>query len=149
MNDRIEKTIELKAPVERVWRALTDHREFGQWFQVILDSPFVVGEVTRGTVTYPGYTHLHWQAEVESIEPQTQFSFTWYPYEDEAEANQQRELATLVEFLLAPTAAGTRLHITESGFSKQPDEIRAMDAFRRNTDGWNKQAQNIAGYVES
>ena len=39
MNDRIEKRIELKAPLSRVWRALTDYREFGQWFGAKLDAP--------------------------------------------------------------------------------------------------------------
>jgi uncharacterized protein YndB with AHSA1/START domain len=43
MSDRVEKTIELRAPVSRVWRALTDHVEFGAWFRVRLDGPFVPG----------------------------------------------------------------------------------------------------------
>ena len=54
-SNRIEKRIELKAPVSRVWRALTDYREFGQWFKVKLDGPFLVGQVSRGRITYPGY----------------------------------------------------------------------------------------------
>ena len=54
MVDRIEKTIELKAPVSRVWRALTDHQEFGKWFRVRLEGPFVPGQVSRGQITYPG-----------------------------------------------------------------------------------------------
>ena len=57
MIDRIEKTIEIKAPVSRVWRALTDHREFGAWFRVRLEGPFVPGQVSRGQITYPGYEH--------------------------------------------------------------------------------------------
>jgi uncharacterized protein YndB with AHSA1/START domain len=36
MSNTIEKRIELKAPVSRVWRAITDHREFGEWFKVDL-----------------------------------------------------------------------------------------------------------------
>ena len=46
--DRIEKRIELKAPPARVWRALTDHREFGEWFRVKPEGPFVVGKTTKG-----------------------------------------------------------------------------------------------------
>src|SRR4051794_5582890 len=57
MSDRIEKAIELNAPVERVWRALTDHGEFGEWFRVKLDGPFVPGEMSTGHITYPGYEH--------------------------------------------------------------------------------------------
>ena len=58
MDHKIEKRIELKAPVSRVWRALTDHREFGQWFRVKIDDPFVPGQVSRGHMTYPGYEHV-------------------------------------------------------------------------------------------
>jgi len=62
MDERIEKRIERKAPVSRVWRALTDHREFGEWFRVKLDGPFVTGQVSRGQITYPGYEHVKWEA---------------------------------------------------------------------------------------
>ena len=80
MSDRIEKTIELKAPVSRVWRALTDHREFGTWFRVRLDGPFVPGQVSHGQITYPGYEHVRWEAVVQKIEPERLFSFNWHPY---------------------------------------------------------------------
>ena len=51
MSDRIEKSADLRAPVERVWRALTDHEEFGTWFRVKLDGPFIVGEPSTGRTT--------------------------------------------------------------------------------------------------
>ena len=69
--------IELKAPVPRVWRALTDYREFAQWFKVNLDDPFVPGQVSRGHITYPGYEHITWEARIESMEPESLFSFYW------------------------------------------------------------------------
>src|SRR5581483_3774769 len=68
-DDRIEKRIELKAPVSRVWRALTDHREFGEWFGVKLDGTFTPGQASRGHITYPGYEHLKWEAIVQKMEP--------------------------------------------------------------------------------
>ncbi len=80
MTDRIEKTIEIKAPVSRVWRALTDHHEFGTWFRVRLDGPFVPGQVSRGQTTYPGYEHVRWEAVIQKMEPERLFSFTWHPY---------------------------------------------------------------------
>ena len=61
MNNRIEKRIELKAPLSRVWRAVTDYHEFGEWFGVKLDGPFVPGQVSRGQITYPGYEHVKWR----------------------------------------------------------------------------------------
>jgi uncharacterized protein YndB with AHSA1/START domain len=68
MNDQIEKRIERTAPISRVWRALTDYREFGEWFRVKLDAPFSVGRISRGQMTYPGYEHYKWEACVEKME---------------------------------------------------------------------------------
>ncbi len=149
MQDRIEKSIELKAPVARVWHALTDHQEFGEWFRVKLDGPFVVGEVSRGRVTYPGYQHMMWEATVQTMEPERLFSLTWCPYAGDPDIDYSNEPTTLVEFKLEPTTDGTRLIITESGFSALPDEPRRVDALRRNTGGWDAQAKNIASHVES
>jgi uncharacterized membrane protein len=80
MSNSIEKRIELKAPVSVVWRALTDYREFGEWFRVKLDGPFVQGQVSHGRITYPAYEHLTWEATVQKMEPERLFSFTWHPY---------------------------------------------------------------------
>ena len=148
MQDRIEKSIELKAPVGRVWRALTDHDEFGQWFRARLEGPFKVGEITRGRITYPGYEHFKWEATVQAMEPERLFSFTWCPYSDDPNLDYTTQPHTLVEFRLEPTPEGTRLHISESGFSTLPDDARRVDALRLNTQGWNEQARNIAAHVE-
>jgi uncharacterized protein YndB with AHSA1/START domain len=58
MEDRIECSIDLKAPVERVWNALADPRQFGSWFRVKIDTPFVPGQPASGYITYPGYEHI-------------------------------------------------------------------------------------------
>lgn len=149
MQDRIEKIVELKAPVARVWRALTDHREFGTWFRAELDGPFVVGEVSTGRITYPGCDHMKWWAKVQSMEEERLFSFTWCPYSVEGDVDFESEPKTLVEFRLEPIATGTRLVMSESGFSALPDDARRVDALRANTEGWNEQAKNIAAHVES
>ena len=78
--DRIEKSIELNAPLAKVWQALTDYREFGKWFKVDLESPFVPGQPTRGKLTYPGYEHLTMEVVVQTVEPQRLFSYSWHPY---------------------------------------------------------------------
>lgn len=146
MNDRIEKRIELKAPVSRVWRALTDYREFGEWFLVKLDGPFVAGQVSRGYITYPGYEHVKWEAVVRAIEPERLFSFTWHPYSVDPQMDYSSEPPTLVEFKLEKTATGTLLLLTESGFDKIPAE-RRLEAFRRNEGGWAEQMKNIENHV--
>lgn len=146
LTDRIEKTVDLAAPPSRVWRALTDHREFGEWFRVRLDGPFVVGETSRGHVTYPGYEHLRWEAAVQKMEPERLFSFTWHPYAIDPQQDYSGETPTLVEFTLESTAAGTRLRVVESGFDKLPSHRRDI-AFRMNEGGWAIQMENIAGYL--
>jgi uncharacterized protein YndB with AHSA1/START domain len=151
MSDRIEKQIELKAPVARVWRALTDHREFGEWFRVKLEAPFVVGQVARGRVLHPGYEHVKWEARIDAMEPERLFAFRWaIPKSlDKADYNPDYsgEPTTLVEFRLEKTATGTRLTLTESGFDKVPEDRRDK-AFRGNEGGWAQQMENIRSYVE-
>jgi uncharacterized protein YndB with AHSA1/START domain len=147
MTDRIEKTIEIKAPVSRVWRALTDHREFGAWFRVRLDGPFVPGQVSRGQITYPGYEHYRWEAVVQKMEPERLFSFTWHPYAIDQSQDYSDEEPTLVEFTLERTASGTLLRVVESGFDKIPSKRRA-EAFRMNDQGWGQQVKNVAQHVE-
>ena len=149
MQDRIEKSIELKAPIVRVWRALTDYEAFGKWFRVKLDGPFVVGEVCRGTTTFPGYEGLKWQATIVAMEPERLFSFTWSPYAHDERRDDSKAPTTLVEFRLEPTRNGTRLVISESGFNKLPDDPLRIDALRTNTQGWNIQAGHLAAYVEA
>lgn len=149
MSDRIEKQMELKAPLSRVWRALTDYREFGEWFRVKLDGPFVPGQVSRGHITYPGYEHVQWEARVQKMEPERLFSFTW-PHPKSIEAAEYSpspdDPATLVEFRLEPTKAGTLLRLIESGFDRLPADRRLQD-FRRNEGGWSEQMKNIESYV--
>jgi uncharacterized protein YndB with AHSA1/START domain len=146
MNNVIEKRIELKAPVSRVWRALTDYREFGEWFRVKLDGPFVAGQVSRGQITYPGYEHIQWEAVVQKVEPERLFSFTWHPYAVNPKIDYSKETPTLVEFRLEKSKSGTLLLLTESGFDKIPGD-RRLEAFRMNDGGWTEQMKNIGKHV--
>jgi uncharacterized protein YndB with AHSA1/START domain len=146
MDYQIEKRIELSAPVSRVWRALTDHREFGEWFRVKLEGPFVPGKTSGGHITYPGYEHLKFEVVVQKMEPERLFSYTWHPYAVDPKIDYSTENPTLVEFKLEKTASGTLLTVTESGFDKIPINRRA-EAFRMNEGGWAIQMENIRNYV--
>lgn len=146
MTDRIEKQIQLKAPVSRVWRALTNHEEFGEWFRVKLDGPFVPGEPSTGHITHPGYEHIRWNAMTREMVPESLFSFTWHPYAIDPNVDYSDEPQTLIEFRLTPVEGGTLLTVTESGFDSIPAHRRA-EAFRMNENGWGIQMQNIADYV--
>ena len=147
MTNTIRRQIELRAPVSRVWRALTDYREFGQWFRGEIDGPFVPGEVSRGHITYPGYEHVKWEAVVKAMEHERLFSYTWHPYAVDPKVDYSAEPQTLVEFRLEKTANGTRLTVTESGFEQLEDEHRRLEAFRMNDGGWEEQSRNIEAYV--
>ncbi len=151
MQDKIVKTIELKAPIARVWKALSDHKEFGQWFCLDIDEPFTVGQPTKATLTYPGYEGLLWEIHIKEMQQESLFSFTWHPYAVDPKIDYSTEEPTLVEFKLAPLKLtanehGTLLTLTESGFDKLP-EHRRFEAFRMNDGGWAEQLQNIEKYV--
>lgn len=146
METQIEKRIEIAAPVSRVWQALTDSRQFGEWFMVRMEGPFVAGQPVAGQITHPGYEHVRMGIVVKAIEPETLFSYTWHPYAVDPNVDFTKEEPTLVEFRLQPITGGTLLTVTESGFDKIPSDRRA-EAFRRNDGGWAQQMKNIQTYV--
>ena len=144
--DRIEKTITLRAPRSRVWRALTVAEEFGEWFRVKLEGPFVEGATVRGRITHPGYEHLTMEIMVERVDPERYFAYRWHPYAIDPGVDYSKEPTTLVEFRLEDAAGGTVLTLTESGFDRIPLSRRA-EAFRMNDNGWSEQLKNIERHV--
>jgi uncharacterized protein YndB with AHSA1/START domain len=146
MQNTIEKQTQIDAPVSRVWQALTDSRQFGEWFLVRMDGPFAAGQPVEGQITHPGYEHLRMKIAIHTMEPMKRFSFFWHPYATDPNVDYEKEESTLVEFRLQPVAGGTLLTVTESGFDKIPPERRA-EAFLRNDNGWAQQMKNINAYV--
>ena len=142
--NRIERHIDLKPSPSRVWKALTDYREFGQWFGCVFEGPFVVGKTVHGKLNHPSFEQ--WAIDVKKMEPERLFSFTWHPYPIDPTVDYSKETPTLVEFTLEPNGSGTRLTVTESGFDKIP-ATRRLEAFRKNNEGWIEQLENIASYV--
>jgi uncharacterized protein YndB with AHSA1/START domain len=148
MKNAIERSVDLNAPIEKVWTALTDHKQFGMWFRVDLETPFRTGQVTFGKLTYPGHEGLPFWALVEVIEEPHRFCFIW-PV-DETVGPDDPELehkVTRVEFTLQPDGKRTKLKLRESGFENLPRDKR-LQAFRNNQGGWDAQMQNIQTYVE-
>ncbi|HKW13629.1 MAG TPA: SRPBCC family protein [Candidatus Krumholzibacteria bacterium] len=145
--DRIERQIALKAPRKRVWQALTNSVEFGQWFGITLDGPFQAGKTVRGKHPVSGKGHILVEYTVEKIEPETLFSYRWHPYACEPERDYSTEPKTLVEFRLQDDNGGTLLTVTESGFDGIPAD-RRDEAFRKNTAGWEGQILKLQRYVE-
>ncbi|MEO8457012.1 MAG: SRPBCC family protein [Chloroflexota bacterium] len=147
-SDRIEKEIVLRAPRSRVWKAISDAQQFGEWFQVDMSGvKFEAGKPVQGKMTYPGYEGQPFNMEIDRIEPEDLFSFKWHPYGIDQNYDYSQEPMTLVEFRLQEVDGGTKLTITESGFDKVPLSRRA-EAFRMNDGGWQMQIENIRKHVE-
>jgi uncharacterized protein YndB with AHSA1/START domain len=155
--DRIEKQVVLRAPLDRVWRAISDAQEFGQWFGVRIDGAFVAGTSVNATITgttvdeevaemqrpHVGATAT-WQ--IVAVEPPRRFAYRWHPFAVDANLDYQNEPTTLVEFTLSETADGVLLSIVESGFDAIP-EARRADAFDANSGGWAKQTELVRKYL--
>ncbi len=146
--DRIEKQIVLDAPRSRVWRALTDVRQFNQWFGVNLEQPFKAGQKSSGRITIPKYEHILMEAWVEKVEPEHHFSFRWHPGSSDPTLDTSKEPTTLVAFTLEDDDEGTKLTVVETGFDALP-ESRRVSAFSGNEKGWAGQLRNIANYLKS
>ena len=144
--DRIEKLVHLDAPRSRVWRALTDYKQFNQWFGVALTSPFAPGAAVTGRLTIKKYEHFDLTIWIDRVEPETFFSFRWHPYAVEEGVDYSAEPTTLVAFTLERDGEGTKLRIVESGFDAIP-ESRRVRAFSANSGGWDGQIRNIQKFL--
>ncbi len=155
--DRIEKSVLLRAPRERVWHAISDSQQFGAWFGVKFDAPFVVGARMIGKIVgttvdeevaamQKAHAGIAFEFSIDRIEPMRFFSFRWHPNAIDRAIEYSKEPTTLVTFELEEAADGTRLTIRESGFDQIPLERRAK-AFASNEAGWSHQARLIEKYL--
>jgi uncharacterized protein YndB with AHSA1/START domain len=141
----VERQLEIKAPLSKVWQALTDSSLFGQWFKVDLHGPFKAGKTTRGMNTSKGF-EMEMAFMVKEIKPETYFSYAWHPYPMDKSIDYDKEPPTLVEFHLEKTATGTLIKVKESGFN-QITASRRAEAHRMHSGGWEKQLQNIGEFL--
>lgn len=143
ISDRIERTAELKASRERVWKAITTEAEFEQWFGIkVLEGEFRPGTRVKARSTHPGYEHIEFYITIETMDAPRLFSWRWIP----GAKQPANEPTTLVEFRLEEIGNGTRVTITESGFDRLSLEYRAQ-AYKDNTGGWEYQAKSLTNYV--
>ena len=155
--DRIEKVTTLRAPRLRVWHAITDPSQFGNWFGISFDGPFIPGrrvtgkivptsvdqEIAKQQAPYKDHPVELW---IERIEPMRLFSFRWHPFANDPKADYSNEATTLIEFLLDEVPEGTRLTIRESGFDRIPED-RRTEAYESNEGGWTAQLKLIEKYL--
>lgn len=148
--NKIERSIVVNAPKEKVWRALADAEQFGTWFGANLSGQtFSVGQRARGQITIKGYEHVVFDVVIESLEPMSRLSYRWHPYAVDPNIDYSEEQPTLVTFtLLDAPGQGTLLTVVESGFDQLPPE-RRLEAFRMNDGGWKGQLDNIARHASA
>lgn len=145
--DRIEKTIHIAAPIERVWRAISNAQEFGEWFGLKAEAPFEAGATIGALITDPpGYEDQPFELVIERVEPPKHLAFRWHPYAEPG-TDLSTEPMTLVEFNLTAAGDETDLQIIESGFDKLSPERKA-EAWRMNEHGWSIQVKNVKQHVE-
>ena len=144
--DHIERSILIQASRDRVWNALTDSRQFGEWFGVKLNGPFEPGETIRGSVTEKDMHGLPIAMDIGEMDTGRHFSWRWHPAAINPNVDYSREPTTLVEFRLEDAPAGTHLTVVESGFTEIPPERRDA-AYRMNYEGWGIQMNRIEEYV--
>jgi uncharacterized protein YndB with AHSA1/START domain len=157
ITDRIEKKILLRAPKKRVWRALTDSKEFGNWFGMKFDGPFAPGAVVRGVLSptkvnaevakaQKAHEGMVFEITIEQMEPERLFSFRWHPHAVDRDVDYSAEPTTLVAFALEEVADGVLLTVTESGFDRIPIARRAK-AFTANEGGWGMMVKVLEEYL--
>jgi uncharacterized protein YndB with AHSA1/START domain len=146
--DRIEKQKLLRAPRARVWRALTDAREFGAWFGVAIEGEISPGAHVRGKITSKGYEGRAMEMWIEKLEPERHFSYRWHPFAIDPAVDYSQEPRTLIELSLAEAEGGTLLTVVESGFDAVP-AARRVKAFEMNSEGWAIQMGRIERHLDA
>jgi uncharacterized protein YndB with AHSA1/START domain len=155
--DRIEKKILLKAPLDRVWRAISDSKEFGTWFGMKVDGPFTPGAIMRGVIVptkvnaevaaaQKQYEGKQIEITIERMEPERLISFRWHPHAVEPGVDYSSEPTTLIVFALEQMPDGVQLTVTESGFDQIPLARRAQ-AFQANDRGWGMVVKLVGDYL--
>ena len=138
--DRIERTVRIDRPLERVWAAITTAEGLGGWFGDKAEIDLRVG----GTATVNWDSGDSARLRIERLEPQTIFGYTWAIYG----LPEQDSRRTYVEFTLAPDDSGTTLTVVETGFAQlEPDEHKK--AFAGNTEGWKLELDELVAYVHA
>jgi len=144
--DAIEKEIMIDAPVETVYRVITEPAQVARWFSDAAELDPVPGGA--GTLTFEDRATSQRAAVrlvVQAAEPPHRFAFRWDYPEDEQPAEGN---SLLVEFILAAEGSGTRLTVTESGLAalRRPGQDTA-GYYEAHDKGWDAHLASLQSYV--
>ena len=138
MPDRISREVVIDSPPENVWAIVTESRHVARWFSDEAEIDLRPG----GAMLLTWHGHGSYRGRVEAVDPPRRFAFRWLRRESDDGS------ATLVEFILAPDGAGTRLRVVESGFHGLPwDEDDRERYAGENAAGWAHELSQLRDYV--
>jgi uncharacterized protein YndB with AHSA1/START domain len=138
--ERIERSMELAHPPDKVWAALTTADGLSAWFgeKATIDlRPGGAAQMTFGS-------GLSVEMQVERVEEPRVFAFTWRI----PELPEDDPRRTYVEFTLEPVGPGTRLQLVETGFAQLPDDTRG-NVYDSHTRGWARELGELASYLDA
>ena len=144
---RIDRTIEIKAPPERVWRALTNAKELSTWFQVTIEGDITPGNEVWMTSECQGNVG-RFRVRIVEMTPPTRFVWQWHPGAVDPNIDYSKEPRTTVTFTLEPSGSGTRVSLAETGFN-QISLARRAKVFGDNNQGWTEVLVWLSNYAES
>jgi len=144
---RIDRTIKINAPVDRVFRALTSAEELSAWFQVRIEGAIAEGREVWMTSLHPDHAGVRFRVKFVAIVPPTRVSWQWHPGEVDPKVDYSREPMTTVTFTLAPAAGGTEVSLSETGFDAISLARRAK-VHQDNSQGWAEVLVWLQRYAE-
>jgi uncharacterized protein YndB with AHSA1/START domain len=145
---RIDRTIDIEAAPERVWRALTNAEELGAWFQVKIEGTIAPGAEVWMTSTHAGYEGQRFRVRFMELTAPRRFVWEWHPGEVDPNVDYSKEPRTTVTFTLEPSKRGTKLTVSETGFDKISLARRAK-VYADNSGGWTEVVVWLQKYVEA
>ena len=125
-NDSVIVEIEIAAPPERVFQALTDAAELRQWF-TDPSCPIHLWEMDArlggryrynteaGTAVVNKVREFECHGEIVEFDPPRVLAYTWI-----ANWHDDPSQTTVVSWVLTATKGGTHVKVTHSGLAKMP-----------------------------
>jgi uncharacterized protein YndB with AHSA1/START domain len=145
---RIDRTVDIQATPERVWRALTDPHELATWFRVTIEGEIAPGAEVWMSSVLPQHAGQRWPVRIVEMTRPRRMVWQWHPGEIDPKVDYAREPQTTVTFTLEPSARGTRVSVSETGFDAITLERRAK-AYADNTQGWTEVMAWLQEYAQT
>ncbi|MFE6964208.1 SRPBCC family protein [Agromyces sp. NPDC057679] len=139
----VRRTIRIAAPLDKVWRAVTEPEHISRWFgQTVLDG---AGVGATGSMTFEGYGTI--PLRVEAIEAPRSVSYRWSNDDAVRRAGGTIDAGTttVFTFTLDEVDGGTELTVVETGFDRTTDPRANM---ADHAEGWVSELDKLVALLE-